>query len=298
MSKFHPLVLAVAFLLVFYGQKASAEASGPDYFQLKADKAVNLYEESDLNAKVIGIIPANTTGLKNLGCTGFVTFEKWRKMRAEEQTIAKEKVWCKISYNDQMGWIQNIYLGEDGLPSSPTFDCKKAKGEIEALICNNPELINLDHQLADTYQQALAKASSLDTQPDKAVKNLKTLQRGWIKGRNECWKELEEKKSCVQSQYARRIAYLQTQWVLVPPSKTIRFECENKGEEFFAAFFVTQTIPSVAVEYGDRREIFVSSPAASGAKYTGDFGRSLWIKGDQATLVWDPAQPEKSCHTH
>ena len=71
MSKFHPLLLAVAFLLIFYGQKASAEASGPDYFQIKADKAVNLYEESDLNAKVIGIIPANTTGLKNLGCYRF-----------------------------------------------------------------------------------------------------------------------------------------------------------------------------------------------------------------------------------
>ena len=282
MSKTHPLLLAVALLLVFHGQKASAEASGPDYFQITADQAVILYEKSDLNAKVLGLIPANTTGLKNLGCTGFVTYEEW----------------CKISYKDQMGWIQNIHLGENGKSSSPTFDCKKAKGEIEALICSNPDLINLDHQLTDTYQQALAKASSLDTQPDKAVKNLKALQRGWIKGRNECWKELEEKKSCVQTQYERRIAYLQAQWVLVPPSKTVRFECENKGEEFFAAFFVTLTIPSVAVEYGDHREIFVSSPAASGAKYTGDFGRYLWIKGDKATFVWEPAQPEKSCYTH
>ena len=182
MSKSHPLFLAFAFPLIFYGQKASAEASGPDYFQIKADKAVNFYERNDHNAKVIGIIPANTTGLKNLGCTGFVTFEEWRKMRAEEQAIAKEEVWCKISYKDQMGWIQNIYLGENGKSSSPTFDCKKAKGEIEALICSNPAFINLDHQVTDTYQQALAKASSLDTQPDKAVKNLKALQRGWIKG--------------------------------------------------------------------------------------------------------------------
>lgn len=297
MSKSHLFLLAVAFSLIFFGQKVSAEASGPDYFQIKTDKDVNFYETSDLNAKIIGIIPANTTGLRNLGCTGIVTIEEWNKMHAEQQAAAKEKVWCKISYNGQIGWIQNIYLQENGLPPSPTFDCQQAKGEVETLICSDPKLINLDHQLADTYQQVLAKASSLNAQPDEAVKNLKAIQRGWIKGRNECWKELEEKKSCVQTQYERRIAYLQTQWVFVPPSKTVRFECESKTEEFFAAFFVTQTIPGVAVEYGDHREIFVASPAASGAKYTGDSGRSLWIKGDKATLVWKPTQPEKSCYT-
>lgn len=134
----------------------------------------------------------------------------------------------------------------------------------------------------------------MNAKPDEAVKILKAIQRGWIQGRNECWKELEDKKSCVQSQYEHRIAYLQAQWVLVSPSKTVRFECENKAEEFFD----TQTLPSVAVEYGDSREIFISSPAASGTKYTGDFGRSLWIKGGEAMFIWDQTQPEKSCHTN
>lgn len=71
---------------------------------------------------------------------------------------------------------------------SPTFNCNKTEGEVEKLICGDPGQINLDHKLADTYRQALAKASSLDAKPDEAVNNLKAIQRGWIQGRNECCK--------------------------------------------------------------------------------------------------------------
>lgn len=298
MSKSNLFLLVLIFLMTFYGQKAFAEASGPDYFQIKAEQSVNLYEGSNLNTAVLSTLPSKTTGLRNLGCTGFVSLEEWRRMSTEEQAAAKENVWCKVAYQGQTGWIQNGYLEESGSLPSPTFDCNKAEGEVEKLICGDPELIDLDHKLADTYRQALAEASSLDAKADEAVKNLKAIQRGWIRGRNECWKELDEKESCVQSQYQHRITYLQAQWVLVAPSKTVRFECENKSEEFFVAFFDTQILPSVAVEYGDSREIFVSSPAASGTKYTGEYGHSLWIKGDEAMFVWDQAQPEKSCHTN
>lgn len=50
--------------MTFYGQKAFAEASGPDYFQTKAKKPVNLYEVSSLNTAVLITLPSNTTGLK------------------------------------------------------------------------------------------------------------------------------------------------------------------------------------------------------------------------------------------
>ncbi len=152
MSKSNLLLLVLVFLMVFYGQKAFAEASGPDYFQIKAKKPVNLYEESSLNTAVLITLPSNAIGLKNLGCTGFVSIEEWRRMNTEEQAAAKENVWCEVAYQGQTGWIQNIFLEEFGSPPSPTFDCNKAEGEVEKLIYGEPALINLDHKLADTYR--------------------------------------------------------------------------------------------------------------------------------------------------
>ena len=42
-------------------------------------------------------------------------------------------------------------------PQRPTFDCRKATGEIEAMICKDAELIALDRRLADVYARALKR---------------------------------------------------------------------------------------------------------------------------------------------
>ncbi|WP_046857683.1 lysozyme inhibitor LprI family protein, partial [Pseudomonas sp. CCOS 191] len=65
--------------------------------------------------------------------------------------------------------------------SSTTFDCgAKTINAMETLICNSQELSSQDRELARTYQAALVKAGG---QADR----LKAEQRGWIKGRDECW---------------------------------------------------------------------------------------------------------------
>jgi len=43
---------------------------------------------------------------------------------------------------------------------------------------------------------------------------LKAEQHGWIKGRNDCWKEADKRK-CVEESYRRRIAELQSRYRLV-----------------------------------------------------------------------------------
>ena len=69
--------------------------------------------------------------------------------------------------------------------AQPAFDCNDAEGEVELLICNDEALQALDRTLAKTYARAMQNLPEEDQASEKAM------QRGWIKGRNDCWKEVD-----------------------------------------------------------------------------------------------------------
>ncbi len=95
--------------------------------------------------------------------------------------------------------------------NQPSFDCTKVeKNSSEGLICSSDELMDLDRELSAVYKQALPKASKDDM--------LKAYQRGWIKGRNDCWKAEDEKK-CMVDQYTLRIQELKEKYDLSDLSK-------------------------------------------------------------------------------
>ena len=95
--------------------------------------------------------------------------------------------------------------------NQPSFDCSKVKkNSSEGLICSSDELMGLDRELSEVYEQALPKASKEDM--------LKAHQRGWIKGRNDCWKAEDEKK-CMADQYKIRINELKKKYDLSDTSK-------------------------------------------------------------------------------
>ena len=85
--------------------------------------------------------------------------------------------------------------------AEPSFDCAKASHEVEELICNDAELAALDRSLAELYSVVLKNT------PANKQKQLKAEQRGWVKGRNECWKA-DDKQSCVKDEYETRISEL------------------------------------------------------------------------------------------
>ena len=90
--------------------------------------------------------------------------------------------------------------------NQPSFDCSKVrKNSSESLICSSDELMDLDKERAAVYRQALPKASKDDM--------LKAHQRGWIKGRNDCWKAEDEKK-CMVDEYRLRIKELKEKYGL------------------------------------------------------------------------------------
>jgi len=76
-----------------------------------------------------------------------------------------------------------LAFSEPSLQSRATFDCTKASGEIEKLICKDEGLASLDRQMAEVY------AKAMKSWPSDVAKEQRGYQRGWIKGRNDCWKE-------------------------------------------------------------------------------------------------------------
>ena len=85
--------------------------------------------------------------------------------------------------------------------SHPSFDCSKATHEVEQLICKDADLADLDRSLAELY------ATLLKHTPASEQGALKTEQRGWVKGRDDCWKA-DDKHGCIKAEYQSRIKEL------------------------------------------------------------------------------------------
>lgn len=99
--------------------------------------------------------------------------------------------------------LSTVYL----YTGQPSFDCSKVdKESCEAIICSSDTLMSLDRELSDIYKQALVNAPKEDM--------LKAYQRGWIKGRNECWK-VEDAKAYMTDLYKERIQEIKNKYHLV-----------------------------------------------------------------------------------
>jgi len=160
------------------------------------------------------------------------------------------------------------------LAQGPTFDCAKAQGEVEKLICNDASLAALDRKLDSVYKAASAKAQG------KPATQLREEQRGWISGRNDCWKANGQEtwitatwtvntvKGCVDAQYRLRTSELQAVWRLLPP-RTVSFACQNNpANEVVANLFDTDPA-TIRLERGDRTVTLWRVGAAAAGKYEG-----------------------------
>ncbi|MGD2000552.1 MAG: hypothetical protein PVJ00_08285 [Desulfobacterales bacterium] len=74
-------------------------------------------------------------------------------------------------------YFTNGAVGGIAVAAGPSFDCSKAAGSIEQMICKDDTLSPLDHKMAEVYAAASQKA--VNEHPPV----LKAEQRGWIKGR-------------------------------------------------------------------------------------------------------------------
>lgn len=169
-------------------------------------------------------------------------------------------------------------------PVVPSFDCTAASGEVEELICSDAGLATLDLRLDSVWGEVEAQLAS-GSWPESEQQRVRAEQRGWISGRNDCWKD-EEPSRCAAQAYERRIVTLQAQFALVEGREPTFWSCEgNPANEFVLTVFDTDP-GSVRVERGDGQEVMLQTPTASGARYLGDFGKEVWVQGEEGTFVW------------
>jgi uncharacterized protein len=161
----------------------------------------------------------------------------------------------------------------------PTFDCGKATGEIETLICSDPDLAALDHKMDGIFKRAAAKNTGAE------LKTLAAYQRGWIKGRNDCWKA-QDKKQCTVESYNVRMVELQIQNGLVEVPTAIGFVCNaDDSVPFFATFYNDLEPPAAVITYGNDQTIALAAPAASGSRYTAN-NMEYWEHHGEARVDW------------
>jgi len=172
--------------------------------------------------------------------------------------------------------------------SGPSFSCEAVRpGSIEALVCGNEHLAALDRDLSGVYAQAQQVAAN--EQPPR----LKAEQRGWIKGRDECWNS-EDQRACVEEAYVRRIAELQARYRLVSFVGPVFYACDDDpANEVVVTYFETAPATLIA-EYGDSSSLMFSQPAGSGTKYEGR-NEMLWEHQGEAVIRWGYDVPEMQC---
>ena len=169
-----------------------------------------------------------------------------------------------------------------------SFNCKKVEtGSMADLICRDAELKRLDRKMAGVYAAASRKAKN------EHPPVLKAEQRGWIKGRDDCWKS-EDKKDCLQRSYQDRIAELQARYRLVEHTGPFTFVCDgNPSNEVVITYFKTEPSTLIA-EHGDSVSLMTVQPSGSGARYQGR-NESFWEHQGIAKIIWGYQVPEMTC---
>ncbi|MEO8617804.1 MAG: MliC family protein [Sphingomicrobium sp.] len=175
-----------------------------------------------------------------------------------------------------------------GFAASPSFDCARADGQAQELVCSDPALGAMDRELSRLF--ALAEADKM--LPADGLATLRANQRGWIKGRDDCWKA-DELRQCVMTSYAQRIHELRQ------GSKAARAEASESLSIGPLAYFCDGIDAGIGVtfvksdpgvlymEWTDHSMALNQVESASGARYTGQWDGKpwqFWIKGREATF--------------
>ena len=148
---------------------------------------------------------------------------------------------------------------------NPSFDCSRAAGAAEQLVCRDSDLASLDLRLEEVFSRAVAGTSGDDQ------RLLQAFQRGWIKGRNDCWKA-PDLRACVEGEYRQRIAELEVQSGAVEVPDASIFNCDD-GSQLTAYFYRNTQLPLVVLNrpwQGSLEQVFAyQAPSGSGTRYLG-----------------------------
>jgi uncharacterized protein len=159
--------------------------------------------------------------------------------------------------------------------AAPAINCAKADGDVETLICQNPELVSLDQQLAAEFQHAVDAPAA-----NRAA--LQTAQDRWRTGRDDCWKA-DDVHQCVLDAYRSRLVELKIDDPDTVRPETITYRCPDPAKPFTARFYNQFDPPAAVLTWGPETAIVFAEQTGSGARYGGQ-GVDYWEHQGEVTV--------------
>jgi hypothetical protein len=124
--------VALVVAAVVVGTEARAEADGPDFLRVRGvgvGSVLNIRSGPGLGHQIVGSLPYDADGIRNLGCEGGPTFAEWEASSAAEREAASRRRWCRIEHGGTVGWAAGWHLGEGSAP-----DAGSGPGDLSALV--------------------------------------------------------------------------------------------------------------------------------------------------------------------
>jgi uncharacterized protein len=182
--------------------------------------------------------------------------------------------------------------------AQPSFNCDKPANDAEAMICKDDQLAALDRETDRLFR--LARDGKSIT-PDQR-KELVAIERGFIKGRDDCWKD-SDPRACVVTNYVTRISELRQDY---PDTRSgdamgasvgpFAVRCPGIDADIAASFINIDPMYAY-LSWPDNALVFTQAQSGSGARYTATTASGtaeFWQKGPEATLTL-PGKPQMTC---
>lgn len=174
-------------------------------------------------------------------------------------------------------------LALPAIAAEPSFDCANPSSGAEEAVCSSDALAAYDVELDRLYRAAVGG-------PNLGADRLAELhatQRGWIKGRDACWK-VSDLETCVRDEYAMRIYQLRQGYAdaRVDDGASLGpfpWVCEGL-DAALGSVFVNGPEPLVVLNWREIWLVLPIAPSGSGARYA-DGSAEFWTKGDVATFA-------------
>lgn len=171
-------------------------------------------------------------------------------------------------------------------PAAGTFDCTKPANKAQQLVCDEPQLTDLDHRVHTAYQQALGR-------PGADHPALTTAQSAFATIRDGCADQAET-RTCVVESYQTRLVELSIADPATVAPPVVTYDCPPEAGTLTAQFY-NQLDPKTAVlDWKGNRVILFIQPSGSGARY-GRQGSEYWEHQGEVTL--DLGGTKFVCHT-
>ncbi|CAM4073789.1 Membrane-bound lysozyme-inhibitor of c-type lysozyme [Mycobacterium basiliense] len=160
-------------------------------------------------------------------------------------------------------------------------ECGKPAGEIQQLVCQDPQLSALDQRLQVAYRQALDRPGA-----DKAA--LQAAQNGWATTRDQCVQNTDT-RTCLTQAFQTRLVQLALADPATPAPPVVTYRCPPENGPLTAQFY-NELDPQTAVLTwkGDPYILFVQ-PSGSGARY-GRQGIEYWEHQGEVRLDFNGTQ--------